>query len=70
MATDGSYMERSNDAIMGLKQKIKRHRLVRGLYFLYKAYFGYRQECFGQMADNVLITPPHYCLESTKFVYR
>ncbi len=70
MATDGSYMARSNDAIMGLKQKIKHNRFVRGLYFLYKAYFGYRRHVFGYLSDNVTLTPPHYCLESTKFVYR
>ncbi len=46
---------------MGLKSKIKNNRFVRGLYFLYKAYFGYSRKYFGYIADNAIITPPLSC---------
>lgn len=43
---------------MGLKSKIKNNRFVRGLYFLYKAYFGYSRKSFGYIADRVVLSPP------------
>ncbi len=46
---------------MGLKSKIRQNRFIRGLYFLYKTYFGYSRKSFGYIADNVVITPPLSC---------
>ncbi|MBR3677618.1 MAG: acyltransferase [Alistipes sp.] len=46
---------------MGLKSKIRQNRFIRGLYFLYKTYFGYSRKSFGYIADNVVITPPLNC---------
>ena len=48
---------------MGLKHLIKNNRFIRGLYFLYKAYFGYSRKLFGYIADNVVITPPLSCAD-------
>lgn len=38
--------------------KLKNNRFVRGLYFLYKAYFGYSRKSFGYIGENVTLTPP------------
>lgn len=43
---------------MGLKNRIKNNRFVRGFYFLYRNYFGYSRKSFGYIADNVTLTPP------------
>ena len=39
---------------------IKQNRFIRGIYYLYKYYFGYSRKSFGYIADNVIITPPHF----------
>ncbi len=39
-------------------RKIKNNRFIRGLYMLYRNYFGYKRSKFGYIADNVIITPP------------
>ena len=46
---------------MGLKSRIRNNQFIRGLYFLYKAYFGYNRKLFGYIAENVVITPPLSC---------
>ena len=43
---------------MNLIRKIKNNRFIRGLYFLYKRYFGYSVSEFGYFGDNITITPP------------
>ena len=43
---------------------IKQNRFLRGLYYLYKYYFGYSRKSFGYIADNVTITPPHFYFKS------
>ena len=43
---------------MGLKKTLKNNRFIRGLYFLYKSYFGYGPKSFGLCGENVAITPP------------
>lgn len=37
---------------------LKNNRFVRGLYFLYKSYFGYGKKSFGHIGKNVTISPP------------
>ena len=37
---------------------LKNNRFIRGLYFLYKSYFGYGKKSFGHIGENVVITPP------------
>ena len=43
---------------MNIIKSIKTNVFVRGLYYLYKYYFGYSRKKFGYIADNVTITPP------------
>ena len=44
---------------MSFFAKIKRHRLIRGLYFLYRDYFGdMKRSRFGYIADDVTLMPP------------
>ena len=38
--------------------RIKQNRFIRGIYYLYKYYFGYSRKSFGYIAYNVTITPP------------
>lgn len=38
--------------------KIKNNRFIRGVYCLYRNYFGYSRKKFGYIADNVTLTPP------------
>lgn len=39
-------------------KSIKNNRFVRGLYYLYKSYFGYSRKKFGYCGENVSLTPP------------
>lgn len=43
---------------MALKDRIKQNRLVLGLYFIYRRYFGYSRKSFGLVGENVSLTPP------------
>lgn len=43
---------------MRLIRCLKNNRIIRGIYFLYKSYFGYGRNSFGCIADDVVITPP------------
>lgn len=44
---------------MSLKSKLKGNRFVRGLYFLYRDYFGScKRSRFGYIADDVTLMPP------------
>lgn len=43
---------------MGLKDKIKNNRFVRGLYTLYRRYFGFSRNSFGYLGDNAKLIPP------------
>lgn len=38
---------------------IKNNRFIRGLYYLYKSYFGYSRKKLGYCGENVTFTPPH-----------
>lgn len=49
---------------MNIIKSIKTNVFVRGLYYLYKYYFGYSRKSFGYIADNVTITPPHFYFKS------
>ncbi len=53
---------------MTIKNRIKNNRFIRGVYFLYKAYFGYSRKSFGYIADNVSLTPPLW-LDRKKNIY-
>ena len=41
-----------------IKKCIKDNRFIRGLYFLYRRYFGYSRRSFGFLDDHVRFTPP------------
>ncbi len=44
---------------MNFLKRIKNHRLIRGLYFLYRDYFGdMKRSRFGYIADDVTLMPP------------
>ena len=43
---------------MGLKSRIKDNRFVRGLYTLYRRYFGYSRKSFGYLGENAKLIPP------------
>ena len=58
MATDGEYMEKNSCRIARLRDRIKNCRFIRGIYFLYRAYFGYNRKSFGYVGEDVSITPP------------
>ena len=45
---------------MGIIEKLKRNRFVRGLYTLYKNYFICSRKKFGYIADDVILIPPIY----------
>lgn len=38
--------------------RLKNNRFIRGIYFLYKSYFGYSKVKFGHIGYNVTLTPP------------
>lgn len=44
---------------MKLARKIKNNLFLRGVYMLWKGYFGTRRSVFGYLADNVILTPPY-----------
>ena len=44
--------------IISVKSALKNNRFIRGLYFLYRNYFGYSRKSFGYIADDVTLTPP------------
>lgn len=37
---------------------IKRNRIVRGIYFFFISFWGYKKSDFGSFGENVVITPP------------
>lgn len=43
---------------MNILTSFKKNRFVRGIYFLYRNYFGYSRKKFGYIADDVTLTPP------------
>lgn len=45
---------------MGLKNKIKNNRFIRGFYTLYRRYFVYSRKKFGYIAKDVNLIPPIY----------
>lgn len=45
---------------MNIIRKVKNNLLIRGFYMLYKQYFAIRKSKFGYMANNAIITPPHF----------
>lgn len=53
---------------MNIIRRIKNNRFVRGIYTLYRNYFGYHRKRFGYIADDVTIIPPCY-FSNPKNVY-
>lgn len=51
-----------------LIMSIKNNRFIRGIYFIYRYYFGYSKRKFGYCADNVSLTPPLF-FSNPKNVY-
>lgn len=51
-------MERNSKELIRLMSKIKDNRFVRGLYTLYRRYFGYSRKSFGYLGKNVKLIPP------------
>lgn len=49
---------------MNIIRRIKNNRFIRGAYFLYKFFFGYKRKNFGYLADSVVITPPPFYNQS------
>lgn len=47
---------------------IKNNRFIRGLYYLYKSYFGYSRKKLGYCGENVTFTPP-IMLTNPKNIY-
>ena len=43
---------------MNIIRRIKNNRFVRGIYMIYRNYFGFSKKKFGYVADDVIITPP------------
>ena len=41
-----------------LKQILKKNKFVRGVYYLYKTYFGFEGKGFGYKGDQVTLIPP------------
>ncbi len=50
-------------------RKLKDNRLIRGLFFLWDTYFGWKKSEFGYIADNVVLTPPIVCTKQNIFIY-
>mgnify|MGYP001298330493 CR=1 FL=1 len=42
-----------------MNRKLKNNRFIRGLYFLYKYFFGLNRKSFGNIGKNVIFTPPY-----------
>lgn len=53
---------------MSIFMKMKKNRFARGLYYLYKTFFGYSRSRFGYIASNVALTPP-MCVINPSNVY-
>ena len=51
-------MERNSKELIRLMSKIKDNRFVRGLYTLYRRYFGYSRKSFGYLGKNAKLIPP------------
>ena len=51
-------IEEYNSSITMVKDWLKKNRLVRGVYFFYRRYFGYPRKAFGFLGDNVSLRPP------------
>lgn len=58
MATNGQNMDRNSKTIMRLNNRIKDNRFIRGLYTLYRRYFGYSRKSFGHLGENAKLIPP------------
>jgi len=43
---------------MSFKNYIKNNKYIKGLYVLYKSYFGYSKRSLGYCGSNVSLTPP------------
>ena len=43
---------------MNILRSIKNNRFVRGIFFLYRSYFGYSRRSFGYIGEDVSLTPP------------
>lgn len=43
---------------MGISEKLKNNIYIRGLYFAYRRYFGFRRSKFGFCDKSVILTPP------------
>lgn len=42
-----------------MNRKIKDNRFVRGIYFFYQSFFGFKRNTFGNVGEKVIISPPY-----------
>lgn len=54
---------------MSILRRIKNNIIIRGIYMLYRQYFGIRKSNFGYIANNVIITPPVLIDEENCYIY-
>lgn len=54
---------------MNLKRIIKDNRIIRGSYFFFSNYFGWRRSRFGFIGRNVIISPPLICNKNNIYIY-
>lgn len=54
---------------MSLFGKIKNNRLVRGIYFFYYEFWGWKKNKFGHLSEKVTLTPPIYGDYHNVFIY-
>lgn len=51
------------------KRFLKDNKIVRGLYFLFKDYFGINRSKFGQIGEQVILSPPYtICHQKNVFI--
>ena len=54
---------------MRLLRAIKDTRIIRGIYFLFNGYFGWRKSKFGFLDDQTILTPPIYGTFKNIYIY-
>lgn len=48
---------------------IKNNRCIRGLFFLFRNYWGWNRKKFGHISDSIVLTPPIHGTYSNIFIY-
>lgn len=54
---------------MFIPRIIKDNRIIRGVYFFFSDYFGWKRSNFGFVGENVIITPPFTCTKRNVYIY-